>query len=858
MAIRLIQLRSVDGTRQVAVIFGHDQPRLLQGVTSTYELAQQALKQGVSFPQAISAAGKGAVVDYEAALRERRVLSPVDHPADVAHCLVTGTGLTHLGSAEGRDKMHAKVKGSTDLTDSMKMFKMGIESGKPREWQAGVQPEWFYKGNGSSVVAPEGPFEMPPFALDGGEEPEICGVYVIGPDGTPNRMGFAVGNEFSDHVMEKQNYLYLAHSKLRQCSIGPELLVGSLPHDVQGKVRIIRDGKQIWEKPFLSGEANMSHTLSNLEHHHFKYEIFRQAGDVHLHFFGTGTLSFSDGIQPKLGDVFEVDVGAFGKPLRNSLTMSKDQTAATITKVHDFNVAGGVVRDFNVEPTVEAGKTLIGWGFGQGKVFESTDEDCDRACELAGAAKAAFAAVPASSRAAFLDAIACEIEELGDSLLEVCSNETNLPLARMKGERERTTGQLRLFSTLLREGSWVQARLDVDSTKDLRRMMIPLGPVGVFAASNFPLAFSSAGGDTASALAAGCPVVMKAHSAHPRTSDLVGQAIIRAARAQGMPEGVYSMVYGRVGLSLVKHAAIKAIGFTGSYKGGRMFADAAAARPEPIPVFAEMGSINPVFLLPQAIQGDAAVNVATALAGSITQGAGQFCTNPGSIFVVNSPDAQVFLKALAEKIAATPTQPMLTPAIRDGYRAAVDSLIALGARALASGAGDDPARPMLLSAPASALLKNSDLAEECFGPSSCVFLAESPKEMLDIVGSIGGQLTGTIYATDGDLANLPDLAPALAGKVGRVVFNSVPTGVAVCESMQHGGPFPASSDARFTSVGTGAIDRFIRPVCYQGMPSALHPPELRDDNPLGIMRTLNNVKTRDSIEGDNSKRRRTS
>jgi len=264
------------------------------------------------------------------------VLSPVDH-ADSSHCLVTGTGLTHLGSAEGRDKMHAKVQGQTDLTDSMKMFKMGLEHGKPREWQAGVQPEWFYKGNGTQVVPPEGTFEMPHFALDGGEEPEVCGVYIIDPYGQPQRMGYAVGNEFSDHVTEKQNYLYLAHSKLRQCSIGPELLVGPLPHDVQGKVRIVRRGATIWEKPFLTGEANMSHSLGNLEHHHFKYEVFRQPGDVHLHFFGTGTLSFSDGVETKLGDVFEVDVPIFGKPLRNSLSMSKD-FGGPITKVMDFNV----------------------------------------------------------------------------------------------------------------------------------------------------------------------------------------------------------------------------------------------------------------------------------------------------------------------------------------------------------------------------------------------------------------------------------------------------------------------------------------------------------------------------------------
>merc|ERR1712166_1602800 len=304
--------------------------------------------------------------------------------------------------------------------------------------------------------------------------------------------------------------------------------------------------------------------------------------------------------------------------------------------------------------------------------------------------------------------------------------------------------------------------------KDLRRMMISLGPVGVFAASNFPLAFSTAGGDSASALAAGCPVVMKAHSAHPKTSDLVGKAVIRAARAQGMPEGVFSMVYGRVvGLELVKHPAIKAIGFTGSYSGGRMFTDAAAARPEPIPVFAEMGSINPVFVLPEAIQGDGAASVATALAASITQGAGQFCTNPGSIFVVDSPDVQVFLSVLALKIAATPTQPMLTPGIRDAYRAAVDSLISHGARAIASGAGDDPARPMLLSAPASALLKDAELAEECFGPCSCVFLADSPKTLLAVLGKLAANSLAPYLPLTAILRSVLSLCQPFPGKSGE-------------------------------------------------------------------------------------------
>lgn len=374
-------------------------------------------------------------------------------------------------------------------------------------------------------------------------------------------------------------------------------------------------------------------------------------------------------------------------------------------------------------------------------------------------------------------------------------------------------------------------------------MLIPLGAVGVFAASNFPLAFSSAGGDTASALAAGCPVVMKAHSAHPHTSEAVGRAVIRAARATGMPEGVYSALYGRVGVELVEHPAIKAIGFTGSYSGGRMFADKAAARPEPIPVFAEMGSINPVVILPDSIRGEGAASVAATLAAAITLGAGQFCTNPGSIFLTDGPDAQAFLAALAKHIAATPTAPMLTPGIRDAYREAVERMVAHGARVVSEGTGNDPARPTLLCAPASALLFDKELAEEMFGPASCVFLAESDKVLHDVARHIAGQLTASVWATADDLASYPEIVPALSRKVGRVVFNGVTTGVAVCDSMQHGGPFPASSDARFTSVGTGAISRFARPICYQGMPRSLQPLELRDENPLGIVRVINGTRT---------------
>jgi hypothetical protein len=294
----------------------------VKGARTTYELALQAIAAGEPLRKAIADRGVGKVVNLAAALKERRVLSPIDHK-DPAHVLVTGTGLTHLGSAEGRDKMHKSLDEADTLTDSMRMFKMGLEGGKPKPGAPGVQPEWFYKGDGSTIAAPGGDLVSPGFALDGGEEPEIVGVYVISPEGQPVRVGFALGNEFSDHVTERQNYLYLAHSKLRPSSFGPELLLGDLPADVQGASRIRRGKAVLWEKPFISGEQNMSHAIANLEAHHFKYELFRRPGDVHVHFFGTATLSFSDGIKTEKGDVFEIEAEAFGLPLRNRLTIGK-------------------------------------------------------------------------------------------------------------------------------------------------------------------------------------------------------------------------------------------------------------------------------------------------------------------------------------------------------------------------------------------------------------------------------------------------------------------------------------------------------------------------------------------------------
>ncbi|MGA2045591.1 MAG: AraD1 family protein [Roseiarcus sp.] len=319
--MRLAQIVDEKGKRAL-VVTARGESRLVKGARTTTALCRQALAAGGSIRKTIADRGIGKPVDLAAALKERRVLSPIDHE-DPAHVFVTGTGLTHLGSAEGRDKMHKNLADAETLTDSMRMFKLGLEGGKPKGAAQGVQPEWFYKGDGSTIAAPGADLVSPAFALDGGEEPEIVGLYVISPEGAPVRIGFALGNEFSDHVTERQNYLYLAHSKLRASSFGPELLLGDLPADIQGVSRIRRGKTVLWEKPFISGEQNMSHTIANLEAHHFKYDLFRRPGDVHVHFFGTATLSFSDGVKTEKGDVFEIEAEPFGLPLRNRLTIGK-------------------------------------------------------------------------------------------------------------------------------------------------------------------------------------------------------------------------------------------------------------------------------------------------------------------------------------------------------------------------------------------------------------------------------------------------------------------------------------------------------------------------------------------------------
>lgn len=328
--MRLVQFDTHGGERRVARV--SDDGGVLETLADTvsiYDLARAAIAAGGDLSALVEARLGGGEEDYDAAIAEKRILPPLDHP-DPAHCLVSGTGLTHLGSAESRDQMHRRVatEGEEALSDSMKMFKWGLEGGKPPGGGIGVAPEWFYKGDGSIVVAPERPFEMPDFADDGGEEPEITGLYVIADDGMPHRVGFALGNEFSDHVLERRNYLYLAHSKLRQCSFGPELLIGDLPGDVRGWNRILGDGEVVWETEFVSGEDNMSHTVANLEHHHFKYWQHRRPGDVHVHFFGAANLSFAAGVRVEAGQTFEISAAVFGRPLRNTLTLAPPGPAA--------------------------------------------------------------------------------------------------------------------------------------------------------------------------------------------------------------------------------------------------------------------------------------------------------------------------------------------------------------------------------------------------------------------------------------------------------------------------------------------------------------------------------------------------
>jgi 2,5-dioxopentanoate dehydrogenase len=513
------------------------------------------------------------------------------------------------------------------------------------------------------------------------------------------------------------------------------------------------------------------------------------------------------------------------------------------------------------------GKNIIGGTFlGEGKIIfhaenpasrkqlepgfhEASEKEIWMAIEQAAAAFEGFRDKSAESRAVFLETIADEITALGDDLITRCMEESGLPEARLKGERGRTVTQLKLFASYLREGSWVEARIDkAEPTRtppkaDIRSMLRPLGPVGVFGASNFPLAFSVAGGDTTSALAAGCPVVFKAHPAHPGTCEMVGSAITRAAKKSGMPGGTFSMVHGKstaVGLAIVRHPLIKAIGFTGSFRGGKALFDVANSRPVPIPVFAEMGSTNPVFILPGAMR-ERTEAIARDLAASVTLGVGQFCTNPGLVFYQQESErnfAQTFSKSLEQVAPGV----MLTSYIQEAYNAGVEKLSKTkGVNTLVKGKTNESgcyAPAYLFQSTGETFLQDHHLEEEVFGPSTLAITADDKNQLLRIARQLGGHLTATIHATESDLNEYTTLISILEQKVGRLIINGYPTGVEVTHAMVHGGPYPATTDSRSTSVGTDAIKRFSRPVCYQNFPQALLPEALKDDNPLKIWRLV--------------------
>jgi 2,5-dioxopentanoate dehydrogenase len=494
--------------------------------------------------------------------------------------------------------------------------------------------------------------------------------------------------------------------------------------------------------------------------------------------------------------------------------------------------------------------------------YAASREEVDRAARLAASAFSNYSRLPGKTKAKFLHRIAEKIEALGEEFVERAVQETALPAARIKSETARTCFQLRLFAELVEEGSWASARIDRGDPSraplpkpDVRSIWRPLGPVAVFCASNFPIAFSVAGGDTASAFAAGNPVVVKAHAAHLGTAEVVGQAVRDAASDCGMPNGVFSLLFGAgtsVGTALVNHPAIKAVGFTGSRSGGRALMQAAAARPEPIPVYAEMSSVNPVFILPGAMK-EGRAEIAKGLHASVTLSAGQFCTKPGVVVLRDDSLAREFVSELGSLMKSTSDYTLLSAQIHGSYRAGVETRSQqdqVGAVAVISSdlqKNGFHVGPSLFETDAAAFLKNEKLATEIFGPSTLLVRHSSREQLLDIARNLEGHLTATLHGTDADLRDYAELVAILESKVGRLVFNGYPTGVEVCQAMVHGGPFPATSDGRSTSVGTQAIYRFTRLICYQNFPDAALPDELKNENPLGIWRLVDGRMTRDPL-----------
>lgn len=490
--------------------------------------------------------------------------------------------------------------------------------------------------------------------------------------------------------------------------------------------------------------------------------------------------------------------------------------------------------------------------------FSSAGEaDVAQACALANLAAPHYAATDPESRAVFLETIASEIEAIGDDLIARAMQESGLPRARLEGERGRTTGQLRLFAKVVRQGDWLDATIDPAMPDraplprpDLRRVNIALGPVAVFGASNFPLAFSVAGGDTASALAAGCPVVVKGHPAHPGTGELVARAIQRAVAACNLPEGTFSYLPGEtnaLGAALVSDPRIKAVGFTGSRGGGLALMKIAAARREPIPVYAEMSSINPVILMPAALAARGRA-LAEAFVQSVNLGAGQFCTNPGLVIAIDGPELDAFIAAAAEAMGASPPATMLSPAIHESFTKGVSALEGHNAVELVArgqtGSGTCQATGALFQTSAEQFLADAALGNEVFGSSSVIVRCSDMDDVKTVIASLEGQLTATLQLDEADIDDARDLLPVLADRVGRILANGWPTGVEVSHAMVHGGPFPATSDGRTTSVGTLAMHRFLRPVAFQNLPAALLPAAIADENGWGIARRIDGSRER--------------
>lgn len=716
----------------------------------------------------------------------------------------------------------------------------GGESFYDRVYEA-ERPELFFKATAQRTVGPGGQVRIRHDSSWDVPEPELT--LFINSSGSIE--AYTIGNDMSSRSIEGENPLYLPQAKIYEgcAAIGPCLLVREepLPLDTAIRLEIWRDNQQlVAEAITISQMKRRPEELATF--------LYRECSFPHGCFLMTGTGIVPDNFTLCSGDEIRIAIPPIGV-LVNTVAPKKKLNMLEKSRLAGTSYIGNRLAEEKgqpfsaINPVDQQPLPVI--------FHEATPDNIAEAGKLAERAFEEYRLFSGQEKAEFLETIAGEIEALGDELIQRCMQETALPEARLKGERARTCNQLRLFAELLREGAWVNARIDTAlpdrqpaPRPDIRQMQQPLGPVAVFGASNFPLAFSTAGGDTASALAAGCPVVVKAHPAHPGTSELVGKAILRAARKCQMPDGVFSLIQGKsheAGRRLVEHPSIKAVGFTGSFKGGKTLFDLANRRPEPIPVFAEMGSINPVFFLPGALK-ERKTELAEQFSASVSLGVGQFCTCPGLAVGIASGEMDGFVEASKAAFASVPKGLMLTQAIYEAYEQAAGGFSGLEEvelAAISKDVGEDGAAARLFLANARALEQHPQLQEETFGPSTLLVAAENKEELLQVARNLKGHLTATVHATEEDLKNYRELLLILEQKVGRLILNGFPTGVEVCHAMTHGGPFPATTHSQSTSVGTLAIQRFTRPVTYQGFSQKLLPDALKDNNPLHIWRMVN-------------------